>query len=132
MTLFHLSHLKILIWKLCIQQNWSDLPLLMNVDQNTSNIVQKGNSRLWFLRRLKSLGESKETLKDIYKLFCRSKLDLGAPVWAGSLTARNKAYTESVQQNALRIIIGSPSAHYEELLKTLELDNLTQGENKSV
>ena len=93
-------------------------------DQNTSNIVQKGNSRLWFLRRLKLLGASKETLKDIYKLFCRSKLEFGAPVWAGSLTARNKADIERVQRNALRIISGSPSARYEELLKTLELDNL--------
>ena len=93
-------------------------------DQNTSNIVQKGNSRLWFLRRLKLLGASKETLKDIYKLFCRSKLEFGAPVWAGSLTAKNKADIERVQRNALRIISGFPSARYEELLKTLELDNL--------
>ena len=35
-------------------------------DANTKNIFKSGNSRLWFLRRLKTLGASVQTLFDIY------------------------------------------------------------------
>ena len=49
-------------------------------DENTRSMVSKAKSRLWFLRRLKVLGASQKTLLDIYKLFCRSILEYGAPV----------------------------------------------------
>ena len=35
-------------------------------DMNTKQMVLKANSRLWFLRRLKLLGVSKDTLIQIY------------------------------------------------------------------
>ena len=82
-------------------------------------IVSKGNSRLWFLRRLKLLGASTATLLGIYKLFCRSILEIGAPVWSGSLTKKNKQNIERVQKNALRIIYGPLSCTYEELLESI-------------
>ena len=88
-------------------------------DANTQMIVSKGNSRLWFLRRLKLLGASKATLLEIYKLFCRSTLEIGAPVWSGSLTKKNKQNIERVQKNALRIIYGPLSCTYEELLESI-------------
>ena len=50
-------------------------------ESNTKQVVAKGNARLWFLRRLKLLGASQDTLIDIYKLFCRSTLEFSAPVW---------------------------------------------------
>jgi hypothetical protein len=75
-------------------------------DSNTHDIVQKGNSRLWFLRRLKILGASRSTLLDIYKLFCRSVLGFGAPVWSGALSAKSNQEIERVQKNAMRIISG--------------------------
>ena len=75
-------------------------------DSNTRDIVQKGNSRLWFLRRLKILGASRSTLLDIYKLFCRSVLEFGAPVWSGALSAKSNQEIERVQKNAMRIISG--------------------------
>jgi len=76
----------------------------------------KGNSRLWFLRRLKLLGASKNTLMDIYKLFCRSVLEYAAPVWAGALTNKNKQDLERVQRNAMRIISDAQNTPYLEFL----------------
>ena len=40
-------------------------------EANTKNIVTKWNGRLWFLRRLKTLGASLDTLLDIYSPLCR-------------------------------------------------------------
>ena len=51
--------------------------------QNTTYIVKKATSKLWFLRRLKTLGASIESLVDIYKLFVRSNLEFAAPLWTG-------------------------------------------------
>ena len=50
-----------------------------------SNLVNTGNRKIWFVRRLKSLGASTETLVDIYKLFVRQGLELAAPLWSGAL-----------------------------------------------
>ena len=93
-------------------------------DSNTRDIVQKGNSRLWFLRRLKILGASRNTLLDIYKLFCRSVLEFGAPVWSGALSARNILEIERVEKNAMRIISGVPGQQYEEFLQDNNEDTL--------
>ena len=49
-------------------------------DANTKHNVAKGNSRLWFLRSLKLLGASQETLLDINKLFCRPIREYGSTV----------------------------------------------------
>ena len=93
-------------------------------DENTKDIVSKGNGRLWFLRRLKTLGASIETLMDIYKLFCRSVVEYCAPVWSGALTTRNKQDIERVQKNALRIIFGSTFTNYEDCLLKVGEDTL--------
>ena len=89
---------------------------------NTKNIVKKGNSRLWFLRRLKLLGGSEDTLLDIYKLFCRSVLEYGAPVWTCSLSPGNKRDIERIQKNAFRIIFGCKD--YVDCLEEEEEDTL--------
>ena len=78
-------------------------------DLNTKNTVIKGNSRLWFLRRLKLLGASRDTLLTIYKLFCRSVLEYCAPVWSGNLSKANIQSIERVQKSALKIILQGDS-----------------------
>ena len=93
-------------------------------DANSKNIVKKGNSRLWFLRRLKVLGASQETLLDLYKLFCRSVLEFGAPVWSGALTIKNKQDIERVKKNAMRIIFGASYTTYEHFLEDINEDTL--------
>ena len=91
---------------------------------------KKGNCRLWFLRRLKTLGASLETLVDIYKLFCRSILEFGAPVWSGALTKQNQQNIERVQRNALRIIFGASFTSYEDCLEKISVDTLQQRRGK--
>ena len=89
-------------------------------EKNTKNVVQRGQSRLWFLRRLKLLGASSTTLVDIYKLFCRSVLEYCAPVWAGSITKKNTQNIERVQKNAFKIIFGSHYTTYDDLLTEID------------
>ena len=45
---------------------------------------------MYFLRRLKRLGATEETLKEVYILFIRSLLEFAAPLWAGELTGNKK------------------------------------------
>ena len=95
-----------------------------NWDANTKEIVAKGNSRLWFLRRLKFLGASSDTLIDIYKLFCRSVLEYGAPVWSGNLKKCNTKDIERVQKNAYKIIFGGTFTSYDDCRETNEEETL--------
>ena len=69
-------------------------------------IAEKGRRRLYFLRRLKDLGASETTLKDLYILFVRSVLETSAPLWTGALLHNKKlsATLSRVQNSALRII----------------------------
>ena len=99
-------------------------------DANTKHMVIKGNARLWFLRRLKSLGASKDTLVDIYKLFCRSVLEYGAPVWSGNLSKGNAQDIERVQRNAYRIIFGASFTDYDECLEDKEEETLAARRDK--
>ena len=75
-------------------------------NENTKHLVSKVNSKLWFLRRLKTLGASTETLLDIYKLFIRSHLEFCAPLWTGNLSSKNCRDLERVQKVAIKIILG--------------------------
>ena len=93
-------------------------------DMNTKIMVSKGNSRLWFLRRLKLLGASKDTLITMYKLFCRSILEYCAPVWAGSLSKSSIQNIERVQKSAFKIILGAKYKSYEDSLKEVNEDTL--------
>ena len=74
--------------------------------ENTSYIVKKANRRIWYLRRLKALGASVDTLMDQYHKSLRSVLEFGAPLWTGSLTKTNIADIEKVQKTAFKVILG--------------------------
>ena len=76
------------------------------------------------------MGASKETLLDMYKLFCRSVLEFSAPVWTGALSKKNKNDIERVQRNALRIIEGSADVCYEDALEKNSLDDLSTRRDK--
>ena len=93
--------------------------------QNTAYIVRKASSKLWFLRRLKTLGVSKESLVDIYKLFVRSNLEFAVPLWAGAITKKEIGNIERVQKIAAAIILGSRYTDYNEALEILDLELLS-------
>ena len=93
-------------------------------DENTKYLTKKANSRLYFLRRLKNLGASSETLKTVYILFIRSILEYCAPLWAGNLTQKSVKALTRVEKNAFRII--HPLKTYEEAAEALEIQFLAQ------
>merc|ERR1712030_118375 len=73
---------------------------------NTRNMIKKANSRLWFLRRLKMLGASENTLIDLFKLFVRSALEPAVPLWSGAIVEKEKSDIEKIQKTAMKLISG--------------------------
>ena len=93
--------------------------------QHTTYIVKKATSKLWFLRRLKTLGASIESLVDIYKLFVCSNLEFAAPLWTGAITKKEKMNIERVQKIAAAIILGPKYSDYNQALEDLDLEPLS-------
>ena len=93
--------------------------------KNTTYIVQRATSKLWFLRRLKVLGADNESLVDLYKLFVRSNLEFAAPLWSGAITSGESRKIERVQKIAVAIILGSRYSEYEDSLDKLGLELLS-------
>ena len=85
---------------------------------NTDSIVQRCNSKLWFLRRLKKLGAGMEDLIDLYHKHVRSILEYAAPVWHSSLTGEDRLKLERVQKTAFHVILGDQYRSYNSALKT--------------
>ena len=48
---------------------------------NTENIVKRAYSKLWMLRRLRSLGANNDQLIDVYLKQVRSLLEQAVPAW---------------------------------------------------
>ena len=88
-------------------------------DQNAKYLASKGNSRLYFLRRLKSLGATQDTLKEVYTLFVRSILEMCAPLWTGALGKKSCDTLEHVQHSACKII--NPNLDYKSSLDILDI-----------
>ena len=81
-------------------------------DVNTETICKKAYSKLWAMRRIKSLGLDEFTLLDFYFKEVRVHLELAVPVWHSSLTLRLTADIERVQRVALCIMLGQTVSHY--------------------
>ena len=77
--------------------------------------------RLFFLRRLKTLGASQETLGEVYILFIRSILEFCAPLWTGALYKKDTKLLEHVQKSACKIIL--PDKDYTSAKNFLKLEN---------
>ena len=96
---------------------------------NLQLFINKPPNKYIYSNPFKLPGASKETLIDIYRLFCRSVLEFGAPVWSGGLTKGNREDIERVQRNALKIVFGVNS-DYKECLLELEEDTLKDRREK--
>jgi hypothetical protein len=92
---------------------------------NTKYIIKKAYSRLWILRRLKTLGANRTELIDSYIKQVRSVLEYAAVVWHAGLTQINTADIERVQKSACAIILGTQYEGYKAALATLELERLS-------
>ena len=75
-------------------------------EQNTQYIVQRCNSKVWTLRRLKKLGASKDDLLEVYFKQIRTILEYASPVWNSGLTGDDIINLERVKKTVLHIILG--------------------------
>ena len=91
---------------------------------NTNNIVSKAKKIIWYLRRLKILGASQNTLIDVYRLYVRSVLEMASPLWGGSITKKNSQDIEAVQITCMKLIGGQQFQDYEQSLQMMGLDSL--------
>ena len=94
--------------------------------ENTSYITKKASKRMWFLRRLKALGASIDTLLDYYSKSLRSVLEFGTPIWTGGLTQSNIADIEKIQKTCFKIILGQGYSTYPEALELLDQKTLEE------
>jgi hypothetical protein len=92
--------------------------------ENTAHITKKAFSRLWIIRRLKSMGASKTTLIDIYYKQIRSVLEFASVVWTAGLTLEDISKIERVQKSVCSVIIGSEYNTYKEALDKLNMKTL--------
>ena len=83
---------------------------------NTAYICKKAYSRLWLLRRLSSIGASRDELIDVYQKQVRPILELAVPAWHPALTQQESLQIERVQKCALHIILGSQYNDYSNAL----------------
>ena len=93
-------------------------------DMNTEHIVTKANQKLWFLKRLKHLGASRDTLIEIYNLFVRQPLELACPLWTSGLTKSNINKIEKIQRRVTDIIIGENQLSYSQRMTELSMISL--------
>ena len=97
---------------------------------NTDFICQKAYSRLWMLRRLKSLGANRDEMMDVYCKQVRCVLELGVAVWQPGLTQAQGQQLERVQKCALYVIMGDKHSTYSIALKELECETLSARRTK--
>ena len=97
---------------------------------NTDYIVSRANKKLWFLRRLKTLGANQDDLGDVYIKQIRSILEFAVPVWHSSLTGEDRLLIERIQKSALYIILGNSYQSYTSALKLLQLETLFRRRQK--
>ena len=96
----------------------------MKWDEHIDSMVAKARKKLWFLRRLKGFGASRNNLVELYKLFIRLTLEFAAPLWSGALTLKNKQKLNRIQSNVTNLIIGPNNFNSEERDSLLRLQDL--------
>ena len=81
----------------------------MSFGPHINNIVTKCRPRLNALRALTgtTFGHDKERLALIYKQHIRSVMDYASPAWAPAISASQLKKLQTIQNTALRIILGS-------------------------
>ena len=91
-------------------------------NENTSYIVKKANSRMFFIRRLKKLGASYATLKEAYILFVRQIFEMCAPLWTGALVKVQylSDNLERVQRSFCKLLYPTESYEYSRALLNLK------------
>ena len=85
--------------------------------------------RFWSLRRLSSLGASRDTLLNQYHLRIRCLLEMACPVFTAGLSKTNIEDIEDVQKGVFRIILHGNYSTYQAALRTLGEESLEHRRN---
>ena len=97
---------------------------------NTQYIVDRCNSKIWMLRRLKKLGALRDDLLEVYFKQIRSIAEFAAPVWNSSLTGDDIGSIERLQKTVLHIVLGDQYKSYNSALKITGLSRLSERRKK--
>ena len=99
-------------------------------EENTKDLVKKGNARMCLLRAVSIFDPPLQDLKKIYIQYIRSILEQSCVVWHSSLTQEDTENIERVQKNALSVILRSNYRDYENALEKLNLESLKERREK--
>ena len=97
---------------------------------NTDFICKKAYSRLWMLRRLKTLGANIEEILDVYFTQVRCVLEMAVVVWEPGLNQAQHKQIERVQKCAFYVIMGEQYSNYDNALKALKSETLSERRSK--
>ena len=78
----------------------------MKWDKQIADMSHRAFTKIWILRRLKSLGATRKSLLLIYYRHIRSIVEYAAPAWHKAITHRQADRLERVQRVALKLIFG--------------------------
>ena len=92
---------------------------------NTEYMCKRAFTRLWILRRLKSMGASDHDLLDVYIKQVRCIVEFAVAAWASNLTQHEVKQIERIQKAALAIIFCDRYKNYENGLKISGLKPLS-------
>ena len=92
-------------------------------------IIRKVNARMQLLRKVWSLGSTKQEMVHLWKTFCFSVLDQSCVVWDSGLTAENKADLERTQKTFSKLVLEEDYKTYSKVLQALQLETLEKRRN---
>lgn len=94
--------------------------------KNTEYLVKRAMTRMWLLRRMKSLGLEPDFILEYYVKEIRPVVEHGVPVWHGGLTTQQSTNLERIQKVALKVILGDCYKSYEHARSIFSLDPLDE------
>ena len=77
--------------------------------QLSVSVTYKAAKRLWFLKKLKRAGVSREDLLHFFQTVVRPILEYACQAWHTSLTKEQTKSLENIQRRTLQIIVGNVS-----------------------
>ena len=96
----------------------------LNFNAHTDEIIRKCRSRLFLMKKLRTIGLNVEGLKIFYTSNVRSVISYGAPAWYCFLSDTNKQRLENMQKSCINVIL--PEFNYDEALIALDLPKLNK------
>ena len=93
---------------------------------NSDLLTKRGYQRMSILRKLYEFDIPTEDLVLIYNQYIRSILEFSSTVWFSSITKEERENIERVQRVACQIILKEDYINYNQALKTLNLQNLSE------